>query len=162
MTPPTQFNPVGAPTPNDGQQSQFQLSGYQIMRPRSLPPYVLALWREPGRGMFVAHYDLNGRLLATPGWQCAAEPPALPEEIVAGLPAQLRGSPPPSRGLLAASVPEPAETPVERELRLGCFRDARVLRKEIARQGRQFKPPTTRIPRRVLVNGEWMVKERQP
>lgn len=138
ITQPHRFAPVGAPT--------FQLNGYQIMRPRSLPPYVLALWREPGRGLFVAHYDLNGRLLATPGWN-GAEPPALPDAIAAGLAAELYGSP-------------PAETQAGREIRLGGFRNARVLRQEIARRGRQVQRPATRIRRRTMTeDGRWVAQE---
>lgn len=155
---PSLANPVGAPTPTaNGRQPQFQLSGYQIMRPRSLPPYVLALWREPGRGLFVAHYDLNGRLLATPGWN-GAEPPALPDAIAAGLAAELYGSPP-----AETSVETTTETPAERELRLGGFRNARTLRQEIARRGRQVRrpgaAPTTRIRRRTMADGRWVAQE---
>jgi hypothetical protein len=149
-TQPSFTDPVGAPTPDNKRQPQFQLSGYQIMRPRQLPPYVLALWYGPRaggerRGLFVAHYDLNGRLLATPGW-AGAEPPALPDAIVAGLTSELHGSP-------------PVETQAERELRLGGFRNARVLRQEIARRGRQVQRPTTRIRRRTMVDGRWVAQE---
>lgn len=55
------------------------------------------------------------------------------------------------------------ETQLEREIRLGGFRNARVLRREIARRSRGVKPvkPEDRVRRRVMVDGRWVVVERQ-
>ncbi len=92
----------------------------------------------------------------------------LVEPIVAGLTAQLYGSPTavsaPERKQQPSpttAVSERTETAVEREERLGQFRVARNLRREIARRARQFTPPTTRIRRRVFVDGQWVLAHQQ-
>lgn len=73
---------VGAPTPPLQSETAPILHSYKLLHPAGGQPYILAIWRQPGRGMFPVQYDAGGRLLPQPAWYSQEKPPALPDGIV--------------------------------------------------------------------------------